>query len=104
MQSLRELAAALVLKWNGGMERLVHDFRIADTARDGGNCRVGTLLCGIDGSRLPRQSPDLGQLDRSHVVGCGITCCGGIAVGIAVGLKGRLHVAQHVGEERIAVA
>jgi hypothetical protein len=67
-------------------------------------CLRRMLLYGIDGSRLPRQSPDLGQLDRRHVFGCGITCCGGSAVGIAVGLKGRLHVAQHFGEERIAIA
>ncbi len=67
-------------------------------------CLRRTLLCGIDGSRLPRQSPDLGRLDRRHVFGCGVTRCGGCAVGIAVGLQGRLHVAQHLGEERIAVA
>lgn len=67
-------------------------------------CLRRTLLCCIDGSRLPRQSPDLGRLDRRHVFGCRVTCCGGSAVGITVGLEGRLHVAQHFGEERIAVA
>ena len=85
------------------------DFRIADAAKHGGDCRqidltAKTLSRGIVGSRLPRQSPDLGRLDRNRGVGCGITCRGGSAVGIAVGLKRRLHVAQHLGEQRIAIA